>query len=164
MRPQMRRFVRCYLVHSTGAAMKSFALVAVAFFAVSPASTQYLGNLSNNPYAPNSIGNPYGAGNPYSPNSVTNPYGPYGNPYSSRSATNPYASNASKLYDDNGNYRGRLSNNPYDPDSVSNPYGRYGNPYSPDSIRNAYGAGNPFSPSSPNNPYGHGLRMYGDDD
>ena len=132
--------------------------------AVTNAAAQYLGNLSTNPYAPNSLSNPYGAGNPYNPDSPTNPYGRYGNPYSPNSTTNPYATHASKLYDENGNYRGRLSTNPYDPDSVSNPYGRYGNSYSPDSINNDYGAGNPYSPSSPTNPYGSGVGVYGDDD
>lgn len=98
------------------------------------------------PYDPRCIDNPYGAGNPYNPNSVNNPYGPYGSPYSNQSANNPFATDAPKLYDSDGNYRGRLSTNPYDPDSTSNPYGRYGSPYSPDSINNPYGAGNPFSP------------------
>src|SRR5262249_25771511 len=92
-------------------------------------AAQYIGNLSNNPYAPNSLSNPHGAGNPYNPNSINNAYG-YGNPYSPYSATNPYTTQAPKLYDQDGNYRGRLSTNPYDPDSISNPYGRYGNPYS----------------------------------
>ena len=97
------------------------------------------------PYDPQCINNPYGAGNPYNPDSINNPYGRYGSPYSNDSATNPYATNAPKLYDSQGNYRGRLSKNPYDPDSTSNPYGRYGNPYSPDSINNPYGAGNPYN-------------------
>ncbi len=126
--------------------------------------TEYLGNLSINPYNPDSIANPYGAGNPYDPNSVMNPYGEYGIPYSPHSVTNPYATNAPKLYDQDGNYRGRLSTNPYDPDSISNPYGRYGNPYSPDSINNPYGAGNRYSPSSPLNPYGTGMSIFGNDD
>jgi len=90
---------------------------------------------------------------------VNNPYGTYGSPYSNKSVTNPYATDAPKLHDSNGNYRGKLSNNPYDPDSVSNPYGRYGSPYSPDSINNPYGAGNPYSPDSPSNPYGSGLNI-----
>lgn len=98
------------------------------------------------PYDPRCINNPYGAGSPYNPNSVNNPYGRYGSPYSNESANNPYATNAPKIYDQQGNYRGRLSNNPYDPDSINNPYGRYGNPYSPDSPRNPYGAGNPYAP------------------
>jgi hypothetical protein len=106
----------------------------------------YLGNTGRNPYDPNSISNPYGAGNPYNPNSIRNPYGKYGSPYSPHSVNNPYATEAPKLYDNQGNYRGRLSTNPHDPDSVSNPYGRYGNPYSPDSINNPYGAGNPYNP------------------
>ena len=76
-------------------------------------------------------------------------------------ATNPFATDAPRLYDQQGNYRGKLSANPYDPDSTSNPYGRYGSPYSPDSIKNPYGAGSPYSPSSPTNPYGHGLRIEG---
>jgi len=122
----------------------------------------YLGNYSSNPYAPNSTANPYGAGNPYNPNSINNPYSTYGSPYSPKSAINPYSTNAPKLYDSQGNYRGRLSNNPYDPDSVSNPYGRYGSPYSPDSINNPYGAGNPYSLDSPTNPYGQGLQIYGE--
>jgi len=34
-----------------------------------------LGELSANPFSPDSIKNPYGAGSPYSPSSPTNPYG-----------------------------------------------------------------------------------------
>ena len=123
----------------------------------------YLGQLSTNPYSANSTANPYGAGNPYG-NTVANPYSQYGSPYSNNSATNPYATNAPRLYDSNGNYRGRLSSNPYDPDSVSNPYGRYGSPYSADSINNPFGAGNPYSSDSPTNQYGNGLSIIGDDD
>jgi hypothetical protein len=81
----------------------------------------------------------------HNPNSVNNPYGRYGSPYSNESANNPYATNAPKIYDQQGNYHGRLSNNPYAPDSTSNPYGAYGNPYSPASPRNPYGAGNPYA-------------------
>jgi hypothetical protein len=97
------------------------------------------------PYDYNCLNNPYGAGNPYKPDGLMNLYSRYGSPYSNDSWTNPYATNAPKLYGQNGNYRGRLSTNPYDPDSISNPSGRYGNPYSPDSINNPYGAGNPYS-------------------
>ncbi|MCA3129511.1 MAG: hypothetical protein ING80_07755 [Rhodocyclaceae bacterium] len=85
----------------------------------------------------------------------------YGSPYSPYSATNPYATDAPRLYDSQGTYRGRLSANPYDPESVSNPYGRYGSPYSPDSIHNPYGAGSPYRHDSPNNPYGEGWRIEG---
>lgn len=74
-----------------------------------------------------------------------NPYSQNGSQYSNKSWTNPYATDAPKLYDSQGNYRGKLSTNPYDPDSTSNPYGRYGSKYSPDSINNPYGAGNPYS-------------------
>jgi hypothetical protein len=97
------------------------------------------------PYDANCLNNPYGAGSPYKADGLMNPYSTYGSKYSNKSWTNPNATDAPKLVDQNGNYRGRLSNNPYDPDSTSNPYGRYGSKYSPDSINNPYGAGNPYS-------------------
>lgn len=51
---------------------------------------QYRGQLSTNPYAPDSISNPYGKyGSPYSPESINNPYGA-GNPYRYDGPTNPY--------------------------------------------------------------------------
>ncbi len=112
-------------------------------------AANYLGEYNDNPYDSNSVTNPYGKhGSQYSSDSINNPYGTYGSPYSSKSTTNPYATDTPKLYDQNGNYRGKLSSNPYDPDSVSNPYGRYGSPYSSDSINNPYGAGNPYSSNS----------------
>lgn len=97
------------------------------------------------PYDQSCLNNPYGAGSPYKSDGLMNPYSQYGSQYSNKSWTNPYATEAPKLYDNQGNYRGRLSSNPYDPDSVSNPYGRYGSQYSPDSVNNPYGAGNPYS-------------------
>lgn len=52
---------------------------------------KYLGNLSNNPYDPNSTSNPYGQyGSRYSPDSINNPYGVYGSKYSPLSPNNPY--------------------------------------------------------------------------
>jgi hypothetical protein len=57
---------------------------------VAPDGT-YLGNLSANPYDPNSTANPYGQyGSPYSPTSINNPYGQYGSPYSPDSVNNPF--------------------------------------------------------------------------
>ena len=97
-----------------------------------------LGKLSANPFNPDSTSNPFGAGSPFKPDCLNNPFSPYGS---------PYATDAPRLYDQQGNYRGKLSANPYDPDSTSNPYGRYGSPFSPDSINNPFGAGNPYSPS-----------------
>lgn len=123
-------------------------------------SSSYLGQFSINKYNSDSVSNAYGKGNPYG--TFRNPYGPYQNPYSSQSINNPYATQAPKLYDSQGNYRGRLSSNPYDPESISNPYGRYGNPYSPDSIHNRFGAGNPYRYDSPFNSYGRGLQIYAD--
>ena len=122
----------------------------------------YLGQYSSNPYNTNSTSNPYGTyGSPYG-NGINNNYSQYGSPYSNSSAHNPYASNAPKLFDNNGKYYGRLSDNPYQSDSTSNPYGRYGSEYSPDSINNPYGAGSPYRQSSPTNPYGTGLSLFGD--
>lgn len=92
-----------------------------------------------------SLSNPYGAGSPYKADGLMNPYSQYGSPYSSKSWRNPYATDAPKLYDSQGNYRGKLSANPYDADSTSNPYGRYGSPYSSESINNPYGLGSPYS-------------------
>ncbi|MDF2690141.1 MAG: uncharacterized protein K0Q80_3107 [Microvirga sp.] len=81
----------------------------------------------------------------YAPNGINNPYSDRGSPYSNNSANNSYATNAPRIYDQNGNYRRRLSTNRYDPDSVSNSYGRSGSQYSSDSINNPYGASNPYS-------------------
>lgn len=97
------------------------------------------------PYDPNCLNNPYGAGSPYKADGLMNPYSQYGSQYSNKSWTNPNATDAPKLYDSNGNYRGKLSSNPYDPDSTSNQNGRYGSKTSPDSVNNPYGAGNPYS-------------------
>ena len=140
---------------------KSIFLIIFMLSASIACAEEYLGQLGGNKYNQNSLGNPYGAGSQYNSNSINNQYGQYGSPYSNKSATNPYATDAPKLYDSQGNYRGKVSNNPYDPDSISNPYGKYGNPYSSESIKNPYGAGNPYSADSPNNPYGSGLRVYG---
>lgn len=61
---------------------------------------KYLGNLSANPYDPNSTSNPYGQyGSKYSPDSINNPYGQYGSPYSNDSANNPYATNPPAIVD-----------------------------------------------------------------
>ena len=140
-------------------------LTSILFFAIanSAHAQEYLGNLSKNKYNSNSTSNQYGAGSEYNANSINNQYGQYGSPYSSKSATNPYATNAPKLYDGDGNYRGKLSNNKYDPESVSNPYGKYGSKYSTDSINNPYGAGSKYKSDSPNNPYGTGLIIIGND-
>lgn len=120
-----------------------------------------LGNLSANRFDYDSIANPFGKGSRYAPNGINNPFSPYGSRFSNQSATNPYATDAPRLYDQEGNYRGKLSANPYDPDSTGNRYGRYGSPYSPESLNNPYGAGSPYRPDSPKNPYGKGWRIEG---
>lgn len=124
----MKKFIYLFILSYISVTASSFAQVKA-------------GNCSK--FDPDCIHNPYGAGSPYKSDGVNNPYSRQGSPYSNQSANNPYATDAPKLYDKNGNYRGRLSNNPYAADSTSNPYGRYGNPNSADSINNPYGAGNP---------------------
>lgn len=75
--------------YSTTSAVNPYATAAPKIIA---ADGTYLGRLSANPYAPDSISNPYGKyGNPYSPTSINNPYSKYGNPYSAFSPNNPYA-------------------------------------------------------------------------
>ncbi len=55
----------------------------------------YLGNVTNNPYDPNSISNPYGQyGSPYSSKSINNPYGKYGSPWSPQSPNSMVAPGA----------------------------------------------------------------------
>ena len=125
------------------------------------AHAEDLGNLSANPFALDSTANPFGRGSPFAPNGVNNPFSPYGSRFSNHSAANPFASDPPKLYDQEGNYRGKLGGNPYDPDSTSNRFGRYGSPFSPDSLNNPYGAGNPLRYDSPTNPYGRGWRIEG---
>lgn len=120
---------------------------ALLLLAASVADAQYRGQLSTNPYDPNSI---------------SNPYGPYGSPYAPTSPMNPYVPQGPLNLYDQGQYRGCLNCSPFDPNSVQNPYGRYGSPYSPDSINNPFGAGNPYSPTSPTNPYGRGWSIYED--
>ena len=62
---------------------------------VDPSTGKYLGNLSNNPYDPDSVSNPYGRyGSQYSPDSINNKFGTYGSPYSNSSPNNPYATQA----------------------------------------------------------------------
>jgi hypothetical protein len=145
--------------------MRNIVIVLSMLLTLPAMADEYLGKLSENPYNPDSTSNEYGQhGSEYSGSSINNPYGRYGSRFSNDSATNPYATNAPKLYDSDGNYRGKLSSNKNDPDSVSNPYGRYGSEHSPDSINNPYGAGSPYRQDSPNNRYGEGLSIYGDDD
>ncbi|MDI6760486.1 MAG: hypothetical protein QMD05_06635 [Candidatus Brocadiaceae bacterium] len=123
---------------------------------------KYLGNLSANPFVPNSTNNMFGKGSPFNPDSINNPFGRYGSPFSNTSANNPFATEAPKLYDQQGNYRGKLSTNPLDLESISNPMGRFGNPFSSDSINNPFGAGNQFRFDSPKNPFGPGWSIFGE--
>ena len=60
---------------------------------------EYLGELSANPYNPDSTSNPYEAGSPFKPDGINNPFSPYGSPFSNQSATNPFATDAPRLYD-----------------------------------------------------------------
>ena len=120
---------------------------------------EYLGDLSDNELNPDSIFNDIGLYGSLSPTSPRNPIGLYGSPISPYN--NPVATEAPRLYDQDGNYRGKLSTNTMDPDSISNPLGRHGSTLSPDSINNPLGAGNPLDPGSPKNRLGTGWRIEG---
>jgi hypothetical protein len=61
------------------------------------AQAEYLGELSTNPYAPDSTANPYGAGSPFKPDGINIPFTPYGSPFSNQSARNPFATDAPRL-------------------------------------------------------------------
>jgi hypothetical protein len=71
-----------------------------------------LGELRANPFNLDSTSNPYGAGSLFKSDGINNPFSPYGSPFSNQSTTNPYATDAPRLYDQQGQYRGKLSTNP----------------------------------------------------
>jgi len=56
-----------------------------------------LGELSANPYNPDSTSNPFGAGSLFKPDGINNPFSPYGSPFSNQSAANPFATDAPRL-------------------------------------------------------------------
>ena len=141
--------------------MRSVLAVLLICIAPMSVSAEYLGDLSANELNPNSVFNDIGPYGSLSPTSPRNPIGIYGSLISPYSATNPIATDAPRLYDQQGNYRGKLSTNTLDPDSISNPLGRYGSSISPDSINNPLGAGNSIDPGSPKNPLGRGWRIEG---
>ncbi|MBB5349542.1 hypothetical protein JWG42_13935 [Desulfoprunum benzoelyticum] len=124
---------------------KMITVVFVLGLAVPAYSGDYLGQLSRNPYTPNSTSGPG-----------------YQDFRIKQSMRNKYTSDGPELFDSDNNYRGRMNGNRYDSDSISNPYGRYGSRYSSDSINNPYGAGSRYRHDSPNNPYGSGWSIYDD--
>jgi hypothetical protein len=76
----------------------------------------YLGCLSCNEYATDSVFNSYGShGSAYSSQSIWNHYSEFGSAYSTYSACNAYASDPPVIVDHNGNYYGRLTVNEYHP-------------------------------------------------
>jgi hypothetical protein len=127
-------------------------ILVLMFLLAVPAWAEDLGELSANPYNPDSTSNSFGAGSPFKADGLNNPFSPYGSPFSNQSTTNPFATDAPRLYDQQGNYRGKLSTNPYDPDSTSNPYGRYGSPFLPDSSIIPTAPGVPTTPVVPQIP------------
>ena len=108
-----------------------------------------LGILSENPHVLNLTENPYGK-NIQHGDGIGNPSGQYDSFYSNKSATNPLTAEAPKPYDQQGQYRGRLSVNPYASDSISNPYGRYGSQYE-NGLINQFDSGSPYG-DGPKNP------------
>ena len=97
--------------------MHAFLLLSLLLLLPLTVHAEYLGDLSENDLNPDSIFNDIGAYGALSPTSPRNSIGLYGSPVSPYSANNPMAIDAPRLYDQDGNYRGRLSTNPLDPDS-----------------------------------------------
>ena len=87
-----------------------FLLLLLMLFPLS-ASAEYLGILSANPFDSASTSNPFGAESPFKPGIVNNSSSPYGSSFSNQSATNPFSTNVPQLYDQQENYRGKLSTN-----------------------------------------------------
>lgn len=129
-------------------------LVIVFVCSLAFAEQKYLGRLSTNKIASDSISNPVGQyGSTVSSTSINNPVGQFGSSVGANSARNPLAINTPKLYSQDGKYLGKVSSNTLDPDSISNPVGRYGSPVSPDSVNNPVGRyGSSVSSESARNP------------
>jgi hypothetical protein len=102
---------------------------------------EFIGELNDNPYAINSISNPYGRyGSEYSSISVNNPYGKYGSEYSVYSPNSEFSVFGSpNIYAYGGAYLGKLSKNQFAEESTGNDYGYFGNEYNPNSINNPSG-------------------------
>lgn len=80
-------------------------LIVVFALLATPASAEYLGRLSSNPYLADSTSNPYGRyGSRYSADSINNQFGRYGSPYSNESVNNPYATNPPSIGSDGSIY------------------------------------------------------------
>ena len=74
----------------------------------------FLGCLTCNQYAANSVLNEYGEfGSRYSSTSIRNGFGDYGSKYSDYSACNQYAGHSPVVIDRLGNFYGHLTVNPY---------------------------------------------------
>lgn len=104
--------------------MIALTVLAVVAFSVAPASAQYYGQYSANPFAGPQV----------------NPYQSYGNNLYDRQGS--FAGNTNNQFDQNSvnNQFGRYGNQ-FSPDSMSNPFGRYGNQFSPDAPSNPFGQG-----------------------
>jgi hypothetical protein len=60
---------------------------------------QYLGNLNDNPFDPNSVNNQFGRyGSQFSPDSIRNPYSRWGSEFSPDSPHNPFAIGRQRPY------------------------------------------------------------------
>ena len=82
--------------------MRLYLLLLSLFVSTTALAGEYLGQLSENPYDPDSTGNAYGQhGSEYSADSINNPYGA-GNPYRADSPNNPYGQGLSIYGDDDG--------------------------------------------------------------
>ena len=78
--------------------MRTLAVLLLLFTPIA-VQAEDLGNLSANPFDPDSTSYPFGAGNPFASDSINNQFGVYGSPFSNKSATNPFATDAPRLFD-----------------------------------------------------------------
>lgn len=94
------------------------------------ADLQFLGVISDDPFDPESLANPYGIyGDEFSLLSIWNSFSVYGSAFSDLSAYDPFASDPPSVYL-NGVFQGYLTTNPdfaprFDPDDVAADIGRY---------------------------------------
>lgn len=79
---------------------------------------RFLGCLTCDEYAPNSVWNRHGQHGWQNQYGTWSRYGEHAGPYGANSACNPYGSNAPALVDRQGSYYGRLTVNEYQEGSV----------------------------------------------
>ena len=137
--------------------MKLLATLTVSLIFASLVYAQESLNLpGQQPFSPNSSGNPNIRGNPYTFNDASPPYGTGGNPSSKGGLSLPSVADSPLTpFDQTGAYRGVLTPPPPGVDTMGSTYGQYGDRHSLDSLNSMRGSDHPLSP------FGHGWRLQG---